>query len=157
MLRISPFRRPTGFKGLYIIFAICRKGQSWKPPGPEALLIQTWVNYIATNQCKKKSLQKLPQANAHTNTNTHTHTHTKGSILFTPDSSLQPLQISAIPLALGPELPLIEIPSVLRKLMLKGWVRSTDARRRALPGSSASTLSLWRLAASLPRSSARPW
>lgn len=53
------------------------------------MLIQTWVNYIATNQCKKKSLQKLPQANAHTNTNTHTHTHTyKGFNLIY--SRLQP-------------------------------------------------------------------
>ena len=48
-----------------------------------------------------------------------------------------------------------EVPSVLLKLMLKGCERSADAKRRA--PSSANTLSLWRLAASFPPSSARPW
>ena len=55
-----------------------------------------------------------------------------------------------------PKMFVSEVPSVLLKLMLKGRERSADAKRRA-PDSSASTLSLWKLSAALPRSSARPW
>ena len=49
------------------------------------------------------------------------------------------------------------LPSVLRKLMLKGCDRKAEAsKRRRRDPSSASTLSLWRLPAALPASSARP-